>query len=185
MLKRFVLFAVISLLALVACQPTGDRSTDTAAAQSFFPAIPNYTVQESADLQSAMSNTLAAASVATGNLVAAPLILKIDEIIACYREVGAFDARLYVENPGDQLIRDGIRLPIGGVLIVVNQTRAASNLAPCFSRASGMRAQVATPEPCTGNGTFTYEGDTIAYYFAATDAPLCDTFNQHFAQYGS
>ncbi len=183
MMKRLIFFVIVGMLALAACQPTGNTSTDAAAAQNFFPAVPNYTIQQSSDLQAAITNTLAAASIATGNFVAAPLVLKVDEIIDCYRDVGAFDARIYVENPGDQLIRDGVRLPIGGVLIVINQSRVVSNLGPCFAQAGGFRAQSATPEPCTGDGTFTFEGDTIAYFYAATDRPLCDDFVRHFSQF--
>jgi hypothetical protein len=183
MIKRWIVLAIVSLFALSACQSTGDSKTDASAAQSFFPTIANYSIQESSDLQGALSGVLTAASLSTGNIVAAPLVLKVDDILSCYRGVGAVDAKIYVENPGDQLIRDGIRLPIGGVLVVVNQSRVVGNFGSCVAGNRAFRAQSVTPEPCTGNGTFVFNNETLSYFYAATDTPLCDDFSRHFAQY--
>lgn len=186
MMKRWIILAIMSLFALTACQSTGDTKTDASAVQSFFPTIANYSVQESSDLQGALSSVLTAASLSTGNIVAAPLVLKVDSILSCYRNAGAVDAKVYVENPGDQLIRDDIRLPIGGVLVVVNQSRVISNFASCVTSGNtGFRAQSVTPEPCTGNGTFTANNESFSYFYAATDGPLCDDFSRHFAQYST
>lgn len=181
-IKVIGLFIVMALFA-IACQPTGDSADDAAAAQSFFPQFADYTSQQTDDLQSAMTAAMTTAGLATGNIAGSALIVQVDSIIRCYREVGAVDAQLYIENPNQNIIREGIRAPIGGALVIVNQDRLISNLGPCFAQVGGMRAQSAMPEPCMGNGTFNFEGETIGYFYAATDGPLCTLFDRHFAQY--
>lgn len=183
-LTRFLLIIGL-VLVVAACESTGDTEEDPQAAQSFFPALDNYQIQQSDDIQDAVSTTLAGAGLGTGNFVMTGVMLKVDDFIDCYREVGAFDARIYVEQPGDQLIQDGIRAPIAGVLVVVNQDRIISNFAPCLARnpVGGLRAQSVEPDPCVGNGEFEFDGNTIGYIYAATDQPLCAQFDQHFAQY--
>ncbi|MFW5692065.1 MAG: hypothetical protein ACOCX3_01805 [Chloroflexota bacterium] len=186
MLKRMGLVLILlSALMLAACETTGDTSEDAEAAQSFFPQLSGYTVQSTDNVQDAISSALAAAGVGTGNFVATGAVLKIDDFIDCYRSVGAFDARIFVEQPTDALIVEGVRAPMAGVVVVINQDRVMDNLLPCLARApEAFSPQAIVPEPCYGNGTFEFAGDTIGYLYAATDRPLCERFAQHFSQYG-
>lgn len=183
------LFIILSLLVLTACElnipETGDQNTDAEAAQSFLPTIQGYTTHSTTTVQDAIVSALGGASLLTANPVQAALVAKIDGMVDCYRDVGAFEARAYVENLSNL---DAARLPIAGVLAVVNQNRVRENFLACAAQTplDGLfGAQSAEPEPCYGSGTFNFAGDTISYIYAATDTPLCDIFAQYFAQYSN
>jgi hypothetical protein len=185
MLRKLSLIALLGTMILAACSPTGDTQDDPEAVQNFFPTFENYQIEESTDFQNTVTGALTAAGIASGNVFASGMILKVDDFIDCYRDVGAFDARIFIENPSSELIQDGIRAPMAGVLAIINQDRALENLGPCLTRSplGGAEAQSNTPEPCIGSGEFEFSGDTISYIYAATDRGLCGMFDQHFAQY--
>ena len=184
MLKKISVLLLIMVMA--GCQGTGDSKDDAAAAQSFFPALSGYTVSNTDNIQDAITTALSGAGISTGNLLATGVVLQVDNFIDCYRDVGACDARIYVEDPSTDLIQEGIRAPRAGVLVVINQDRAIDNLLPCITQPpsiDGFSAQSAQPQPCFGNGEFEFEGDTIRYIYAATDRPLCGEWEIHFASF--
>lgn len=184
MTRKSIFLMILTMLALVGCQQTGDKNTDIEAAQSFFPALTGYTTYATTNVQDALATALGGAGVISGNVVQAALVERIDSMIDCYREVGAVDAQIYVEQVGNL---ESVRAPRAGVLAVINQDRLRDNFLACITTSplDGMfGAQSAEPEPCTGSGTFTYEGDRISYLYAATDTPLCTLMQNHFAQYG-
>ncbi|PJF22912.1 MAG: hypothetical protein CUN56_03595 [Phototrophicales bacterium] len=185
MFKRISL--VLLMLIMAGCQATGDSKDDAAAAQSFFPDLAGYTVSNTDNIQDAITTTLTGAGISTGNLLATGVILQVDNFIDCYREVGAFDARIYVEDPSADMIQEGLRPPRAGVLVIINQDRAIENLLPCLTQppsvSDAFSAQAAQPQPCFGNGEFQFEGDTIRYIYAATDRPLCAAWESHFMTY--
>jgi hypothetical protein len=177
-LKMRKFFALLLLLLpLVACQPTGNTNQDPQAAQSFFPTFDNYAVSGLEGVQDSVLGSLTALGIGTGNLPFSALMYKLDDFVDCYRETGTFDARLYLERLSSV---DEVRLPITGVLMVVNQNRAIDNFLPCITRPPSDIARVMSAEPCTGYGTFQSGGDTISYLYAATDQPLCDSWQAHF-----
>jgi hypothetical protein len=183
--QGLVIIALVALLALTGCslrEETGHTRDDQQAAQSFFPNFGNYNISETDNIQAAITTALGGAGLLTGNPVQAALVAQVDSMISCYKEVGAVDARIYIEriNPAD------LRIPTAGVLAVINQDRIRDNFLQCVTRTplDGIfRSQTAQPEPCFGSGTFTFEGDTISYIYAATDTPLCTLFGQHFAPF--
>lgn len=177
---KFLIF-VLFILPLVACQPTGDADTDPQAAQSFFPSFSNYAVEGLQGVQDAVLGGLTAAGIGTGNLPFSAVMYKLDDFVDCYRETGTFDARLYIERISTV---DELRLPIAGVLVVLNQNRAVENFLPCITRPPSDISRVMTAEPCTGNGSFQSGGDTISYLYAATDEPLCALWQAHFNSLG-
>lgn len=154
------------LISLTACQTTGDKSDDQAA-QSFFPSFADYQVDGLAGTQDAVLGALALAGIGTGNIPFSVVMYKLDDFVDCYRETGVFDARLYIERLSNT---GGTRLPVVGVLTILNQDRALDNFLPCLVRVPDglMRAQ-SGPEPCTGSGTFRSGGNTYSYIYAASD----------------
>ncbi len=184
---RILAVVLVGILALTACSlttSTDDTSEDASAVQSFFPNLTTagYNISESDTVIDAITTALTGAAVGTGNLPAAALIQKVDNMIACYQAVGAADARIYTErinitNPA---------IPIAGVLMIVNENRIVDNFLHCLSRIPGgdlFESQRATPEPCWGYGSFTFNEERISYLFAATDQPLCTLFTNNFAPY--
>lgn len=185
MTRKLIILTLLSFLLLAACESTGDTTEDPEAVQNFFPQVPGYNMQQTTNIQDAVTTAMSAAGISSGNLVGMGVVIKLDDFVDCYREVGAFDARVYVEQPSDDMIQEGVRPPRAGVVVLVNQNRLMDNLMPCMARApSGpFSAQDATPEPCYGNGEFVFNEDTFGYLYAATDQPLCDQYQQHFNQY--
>ena len=183
MSKRILIVVVcLSLLALAGCDAfdTGDTSEDPEAAQSFFPTISGFNVQESGGIQDAIVGALGGVSVLTANPVQAALVERVDTLLDCYRERGALDVKIYTENISN--ITEP-RVPLAGVLAVINVSRVRDNFASCILESP--RALTATVEPCAGTGSFVFEGDTIRYIYAAIDTPLCDIFKNHFSQWES
>lgn len=179
-MSRKIILLLLMIFALAACDTsdTGDRDTDTEAAQSFFPTIAGYSSQETDNVQDAVVTALGGASLLSGNVAQAALVDRLDTLLDCYRERGALDARIYLENITNLT---EARVPVAGVLAVINQDRIRDNFASCITRPPGLfSAQSATPEPCTGTGQFTAEGDTILYVYAASDTPLCQRFQAYF-----
>jgi len=168
---------MLFIVPLVACQPTDDTKEDTQAAQSFFPSFDNYAVEGLESVQDAVSGGLIAAGIGTGNLQLSAVIYKLDDFVDCYRETGTFDARMCIERISTV---DELRLPIVGVLVILNQNRALDNFLPCLTRPPSNLSRVMTAEPCIGTGSFQSGGDTISYLYTATDEPLCMLWQSHF-----
>lgn len=183
---HIIAIMMIALVAFTACTltETDDTSEDPEAAQSFFPNLDaqGYNVSSSDTVIDAVTTAFSGAALGVGNFAAVALIQKVDNMISCYQNVGAADAQIYTER----LSIDSPDVPIGGVLMVVNEDRIANNFLHCLTQVPGgdlFESQRATPEPCWGHGRFTFNGDQISYLFAATDQPLCDLFDDNFAQY--
>jgi hypothetical protein len=135
-------------------------------------------VQESGGIQDAIVTALGGASVLTANPVQFALVERVDTLLDCYRDRGALDVKIYTEDVSN--ITEP-RVPLAGVLAVINVTRVRDNFASCILESP--RALAATVEPCGGTGSFVFEGDTIRYIYAAIDTPLCDIFKNHFSQW--
>jgi hypothetical protein len=185
-MNRLILFtlSLCIVFALAACDlgATGDTNEDAEAAQNFFPVLPGYNISDADTVQEAISAAMTGGTLATGNFVGAIVVQKIDDMIDCYQEVGAADARIY-----NQLIDPtSPNVPIAGVLAVINTTRVRDNFVNCVVRTpldGVFGAQSVEPEPCAAYGSFNFNDDSITFIYAATDQPLCDMFSAYFAQY--
>lgn len=180
MLKRLLLITA-ALTVLVACSVvpgTGDKSTDAAAAQQFVPqSIPGYDATDATDISDALTKVGAAGSLLTGNIMSAGAIAKLNNMIACYKSVGAVAARVYV----DKNIAANPNAPKVGVLAVINSTRLQRNLLNCVVSTGGASAQAANEiQPCGGSGDKVVNGETLNYVYAATTPELCATFQAQF-----
>lgn len=187
MYKRcLIVILLLGVFVLAGCDiapTTSDRASDPQAAQQYFPQLGGYNVTQTDNIQSAIATAAGGAGVLTGNPVQAAMVAQIDSIINCYRDVGAVDARIYIEN----ITIDNVRIPTAGVLAVINEDRLRDNFLACVARTpldGRMSPQSVQPEPCFGSGSFTHQDNRISYLYAATDTPLCSLFSQHFAQFG-
>jgi hypothetical protein len=182
---RLLILLLLVVIVATACSlagETGDRNTDATAAQSFVPDLPGYTEHTTDNLRDTLVATLGGASVLSGNPVQALLVAKVDDLVDCYQDVGALEAKIYTQN----VDLSEIAIPIGGVLAVVNQDRVRDNFLACLLRPPQMDmfgAQGVEPEPCYGYGTFTVQEETISFLYAATDQPLCNEFSRFYAPY--
>jgi hypothetical protein len=177
-MRKIVFFVFVGLL-LAACQVvpgTGDKASDTAAAQNYLPNLPGYMATEATSITDALTKVGAGASVITGNLPMAALIAKLDDVMRCYQGVGADAARVYTEQDVAGAAARG-SVPRLGVLAIVNTTRVQRNLFNCvLNTGAGAQAQAATIQPCGGSGSFTVNNENLQYVYAATAPELCSTF---------
>ena len=187
---RFRFFVFLALMAaLVGCSAvgdlvggavggavptTGDTAADASSAQRFLPNLSNYgyTSIEASSISSAIASVGGSASLLTGDPVAAVLIGQIDGMIQCYEGVGAVAARIYTESNLSGALQGEV--PRIGALAIINQDRLANNFLQC-AVLPGLRSQAAL-EPCLGSGTFSRDGETLHYVYAATNPDLCSLF---------
>jgi hypothetical protein len=157
---------------------TGNTSSDAAAAQQYVPDLPGYLSTNAANLTSALSTISGGASLLSGNPVAAAMIQQIDGMVACYQSVGAVAAKLYAQADIASLTQG--QIPAVGALAVINQDRLVNNFLPCaLGSGQGFSAQRAsTPQPCGNSGSFTANGNTYWYLYAATQQDLCNVIAQ-------
>ena len=104
MRKYAITIICLLLLITTSCQvvPTsGDKSSDAASAQNFVPqSIPGYNSSDTNSITDSLSAAGVSLSVITGNLPLAGIIAKLDNMVTCYKGVGAVAARVYTEpNP--------------------------------------------------------------------------------------
>jgi hypothetical protein len=160
---------------------TGDTAADASAAQQFLPTVPGYNALNADSLVDALALVAGGGSLATGNLAGIGLVTQIDGMIQCFQNVGAAAARIYV--PTDAVTVAGQvtqgQLPSAGVVAIINQDRLVNNFLSCAISGSGQAfsAQAAEPQPCASSGTFTSNGQTLHYLYAATTPDLCAAFD--------
>ncbi|MEP7292294.1 MAG: hypothetical protein ABI835_10945 [Chloroflexota bacterium] len=157
---------------------TGNTSSDPSSASQFVPDLPGYVSTDATSISTAVSRITGSASILTGNPITAALIAQVDGMISCYQSVGAVSAKVYAEvNIGS--IAQG-QIPAVGALAVINQDRLVNNFLPCALGSNrGFSAQDAQPQPCSSSGTFTVNGETLWYVYAASKQELCTTIAQH------
>lgn len=183
-MNKYIPALMVALLVMLACTitlptgPTGDTADQTTSAQSFLPDIPGYTRTDTDSITSAITALGGGASLISGNPALAAGIAKIDDMIQCYRSVGAVAANVYTENDIGQVLQG--QIPSVGALAVINQDRLSRNLLNCALSGSEFSAQAVTIEPCFGSGSLQREGETIHYIYAATAPGLCQSFQRHF-----
>ncbi|NWF70475.1 MAG: hypothetical protein HXY40_15410 [Chloroflexi bacterium] len=177
-----ILLIGLAALFLAACTvgQTGDTANDPQAAQRFLPDVPGYTATNATSVSSALNTVGGGASALTGNPALTVVIERVDALVQCYTNVGAVAARIYtpttfnISNP---------QMPGIGAVAVINQDRLRDNFLACVTNNSGQdfSAQAAV-EPCYGSGTFTDQGNTFSYVYAASAPDLCTAFERAFTR---
>ena len=154
----------------------GNSANDPASAARYLPNLSalGYTQTDAANISQAITQVGGSASLITGNPVTAAMIQQIDSTIQCYRNVGAVAANVYTQADIASVLQG--QVPRLGVLAVVNQDRVVNNFFNCVGGgAQGFQSQAAV-QPCAGTGTFSANGETLHYLYAATDPALCSVF---------
>jgi hypothetical protein len=178
-MRQFYWLAVLIVFAGCRVVPaTGDTITDAASAENFIiQSIPGYAVTDAASVTDALAKAGVTGSILTGNLPAAGALGKLDDIIQCYRNVGAVAARVYTETNIINTINGNPKI---GVLAVINTTRLQRNLLQCVLNTGPSAQAEGGVEPCGGSGGFQVSGEDLQYLYAATTPELCQTFQSNF-----
>ena len=167
-----VLLLLMIVMVVAACdriaQPTGDSASDASSAQNQLPSFAAYTSTDAANVKDALTRALQVGSLGTGNIIAAGMIERLNTMADCLGDVGALAGRVY----------SSINPPAAGLLVLVNNERLTSNLMQCALN-PGAQAQTEgrqAVEPCASNGTYTDNGVSYTYIYAATDPSMCGAF---------
>lgn len=187
MFRRIVLLIAVMVAAAcsqigvpgggIAVPTTGDTASDISAAQQYVPDIPGYMSTDARNITDAVSTVSGGASLLTGNPIAAAAIAQIDGMIDCYQDVGAVAAKVYAAVNIGELAAG--QIPSVGALAVINQDRLVNNFLPCALGSNrGFSAQTNSAQPCGSSGSFTVNGETLWYVYAATQQDLCSAIAQ-------
>lgn len=172
MRRILMILGVLALGVLAACdtvQPTGDSASDAESAQNQLPAFSQYSATDADNVKDALTRALQAGSLGTGNLIAAGLLERLNSTADCLGNVGAIAGRVYTS----------LTPPVVGVLAVVNNDRLTSNFLQCVvnpgleSQTEGRQAL----QPCAKSGSYTVNGISYSYIYAASDVSMCNAFD--------
>ncbi len=169
---KFLILLLLVVLAAAACdqlsQPTGDTANDAQAAQNQLPAFQQYTSTDADNIKDALTRAMQVGSLASGNIIAAGLIDRLNIMADCLGSVGALAGRVYT----------GATPPVAGLLVVINNDRLTNNFLPCAIN-PGAQAQEGRQalQPCSKTGSYTDNGVSYSYIYAATDVSMCGAFD--------
>jgi hypothetical protein len=127
-------------------------------------------------------NSFSAQSLSLGAIATSLIVSRVDEFIACYRDVGAVEAQVYIRN--DLAAIAAGEVPPLGAVAVINQDRLRDNLVACAvspNDPNSFSAQAA--QPCGDFGQFSAAGDTFTYLYAGTDTQFCDAIETYYNQF--
>lgn len=172
-MRRLALVSVFILsLLLVACdsiQPTGDRASDAESAQNQLPSFANYIQTDAANVKETLTRVLQAGSIGSGNFIAAGLLERLNGMADCLGNVGALAGRVYT-SPSPVAL---------GLLVVINTERLTSNFMQCAINpsAQSQRDGAQAIEPCARAGSYSDNGVSYSYMYAASDPSMCASFD--------
>lgn len=174
-----LLMMMLAVFVVAACQPTGDSSSDRAAAQNLQPALSGYQVQNVDNVLDAFAATTGTTAIGTGNIPLAATIERVNSLLQCLQDVGAVSGSVYVQSEGVTIV------PQAGVSVIINKTRVERNILSCVTQQPFSAQSVLEVQPCVASGSFVFEGQEYYYAFAGAGDGICAGFYIHFQNYDS
>lgn len=165
MFKRMLLFTLIAVIALTACQP------QQGSAKDMLPAVPNTTVVEGETITQFVAKVADGAALAAANPELIPVIQRVEASLTCYQGLGAVALRTYTDKT----------FPLSAGIVAIIDRKALTdpvNFANCvLGRAQAPDASaMPTIDPCVK--TYTLKKDDNEFYIAyiATTKEMCQAF---------
>ena len=177
MFKNIVRFLSLMMLVtlLSGCDVLADllgTATETPRTVEMLPDLPGYTIVEGQLLTDYLSTFSEGASLLVGQPELAALVVGVDQIIGCYQEVGAVQARVYSneEKP----------LSAGAVAIADrNALLSPTNLFKCVSplgNPDDSSAQSIDFQPCSATYTLSKDDNEFYIIYVGTTEEICQVF---------
>lgn len=173
MQRTKVLLLLMIVMIAAACdriaQPTGDTAADASSAQNQLPTFTQYSATDADSIKDALTRAMQVGSLGTGNIIAAGMIERLNTMADCLGNVGALAGRVYTS----------VTSPAAGLLVVINNERLTSNFMQCALN-PGLESQQEgrqSVEPCSKAGSYTDNGVSYSYIYAATDPSMCGAFD--------
>ncbi len=167
------------------------------SAANYLPTLPGYTTADASSIQGAINlisgaggfsaqsandDTFNAQSLS--GIATAVIVSRVDDFIACYRNVGAVEAQVYIQADLVGIVSGEV--PPLGAVAVVNQDLLRDNIVSCAvspNDPNTFSAQAAN-EPCGNFGSFTRDGDTFTYIYAGTSQSFCNQVDGYYTRLG-
>lgn len=170
---------VLSLVILVAllsgCTLLEDllgTSTGTPPAVEMLPELPNHTVVEGQLLTDYISTLSEGAALLAGQPHLAALIAGVDQIVSCYQEVGAAQARVY-SNEVTPLSAGTVAIADKNALL--NPTNLLKCVGPLASPGD-TTTQMVDIKPCSASYTLEKDDNEFYIIYAGTTEEICQAF---------
>jgi hypothetical protein len=171
---KLILTVCITLIfvAILACGPANSQVTPTPETPPVVQLMPNlqgYEVVEAETIQSHISNLAEGGALLVGHPELAVLVDKVDDVIACYREVGAVNARIYTDQE--------FALS-SGVIAIADRNRLADPtiLFRCIGGQVVPFSSEPELNPCSHSYTLERDNNEFYIIFAGTTQEICDAF---------
>lgn len=163
---------ILAITTVLACGPAGSSTTlppSAAPVVQLMPDLPGYQTVEAESIQSYIVTLAEGGSLLAGHPELAVLIDKVDDVITCYRQTGAVNARIYSDtgfalSSGIVAIADRNRLTDPTVLF-----RCVGGQVVPFSREPELN-------PCSHSYTLQRDNNEFYIIYAGTTQEICDAF---------
>ncbi len=155
------------VLALPACDVINPEVTGTPKVTQMMPDLPGYKIIESQSIQDYIMTLSEGGALLSGHPELAALLVKLDGVIECYREVGAVDARIYSDQ--------SFQLSSGAVAIADrDRLTDPRTLFRCVG-GEGVLPFSAQPsvDPCYHSYTLTQDGNEFYIVYMGTTSEIC------------
>ncbi len=178
MFKTFIrvsgFIALVALLAACSLLPGGGNTPAASQAVEMLPDLPAYNTVEGQLLTDYISSLSEGASLLAGQPELAATVLAVDQIISCYQEIGAVQARIYSNKE--------MPLSVGTVAIADQKMLTdPANLFKCvlptvLDASGGLELEI---KPCSASYTLSRDGNEFYILYAGSTEEICRDFCTH------
>lgn len=163
---RILVFVLVAVTVISAC---GRAATQEPSAASLMPNLPDYYVNDTVNIQDAISKVASLTSLGAAHPELAGLIAGINNLLTCYQNSGAIQGRTYV-NKADVFK--------AGIVVVVNRNAVSdpTTFINCVVPPSARSLRPATLQPCAKAYTLNTANNQYYIGYAATDPEVCQAF---------
>ena len=168
--QRLLILAIGLLgMTLSACSAGTPQPTDVPPVVQLMPDLPGYHVIEGRSVQAFILNLAEGGALLTGHPELATLVAKIDNVIACYQDVGAVKARIYSDAA----------FPLSsGAIAIADRDRLTdpATLLRCVGGQVLLFSDQPTLNPCSHSYTLVRGEDEFYIIYAGTTSEICHDF---------
>ncbi|MBN1877270.1 MAG: hypothetical protein JXA33_23810 [Anaerolineae bacterium] len=137
------------------------------------PALPEYNTVEDETLTDYISGLSQGASLLAGQPELAATALVVDQIISCYQDIGAVQARVYSHK----------EMPLSAGAIAIADQDALKDpinlfrcVVPAIQTTGAATTQSVQIEPCSASYTLERDGNEFYIVYAGTTPDICQAF---------
>jgi hypothetical protein len=157
-------------LAVAACGLVQESPTGTPPVAQLMPAnLPGYEIVQVDSVMDYIKSLSQGGALLSGNVAMVALIERLDGTIACYEEIGAVKAEVFVDEA----------FPLStGAIAIVDQNRLTdpANFFRCVVGSGGGIMTEATLEPCSHTYTLERDDNQFHILYLGTTPEICHAF---------